>query len=107
MKIAFTSKGTSLDSQMDSTFGRANYLVFLDTETNNIESYDNSETANQAHGAGPKASKELIERNIELLITGNMPGGNALPLLTKAGIEIYVANNANTLKEALAEYQSK
>ena len=33
MKIAITSEGNSLNSNMDAHFGRCSYFVFYDTET--------------------------------------------------------------------------
>ena len=33
MKVAVTSKGTSLDSVIDPRFGRAPYILIVDTDT--------------------------------------------------------------------------
>ncbi|MDH3882088.1 MAG: dinitrogenase iron-molybdenum cofactor biosynthesis protein, partial [Desulfobacteraceae bacterium] len=41
MKIAVTSQGTNLDSQVDPRFGRAAYILIVDTETFDFEVLDN------------------------------------------------------------------
>ena len=56
MKIAVTSQGTSLDSQVDPRFGRAAYILIVDTETFEFEVLDNKENANALKGAGIQAA---------------------------------------------------
>ena len=46
MKIAVTSKGTDLDSEVDPRFGRAAFILFVDSETFNFEVMDNKENVN-------------------------------------------------------------
>ena len=56
MKIAVTSKGTDLDSQVDPRFGRAAFILFVDSETFNFEVMDNKENVNALKGAGIQAA---------------------------------------------------
>ena len=99
MKIAFTSKGTNWDSEIDARFGRADYLLVYDEEKDSFSSYDNREIANEAHGAGPKTAQNMFNMKPDVLITGNGPGGNAAVVLEKAGIDIYIgAENMNVKK---------
>ena len=37
MKIAISSTGTEIDSEIDQRFGRCNYFLIFDDETNNLE----------------------------------------------------------------------
>ena len=107
MKIAFTTKGTEWDSEMDPRFGRTEFILVYDDEKDEFTSFDNREIENEAHGAGPKTSQKLFEMGPEVLITGNGPGGNAATVLEKAGIEIYIGAGQMSVKEAYKAYKNK
>jgi predicted Fe-Mo cluster-binding NifX family protein len=106
MKIAFTTKGTEWDSDMDPRFGRTEYILVYDDETKEFISYDNRDIENEAHGAGPKTSQQLFEMGPQVLITGNGPGGNAATVLEKAGIKIFIGAGEMTVKEAYEAFQN-
>jgi predicted Fe-Mo cluster-binding NifX family protein len=106
MKIAFTSKGTNWDSEIDPRFGRTRYLVIYDTEKKELSNFDNQTIDNEAHGAGPKTAQKLFEFQPEVLITGNGPGGNASEVLKKAGIKILTGAEKMNIREALEAYQN-
>ena len=107
MKIAIASgKGKTWDSVMDPRFGRTEYFFILNEDNNEVKIIDNSEANQEAHGAGPKAAQKLYEEKINILITGNGPGGNALSVLEKAGTKIYVGAGNMTVREAYEAYKS-
>lgn len=106
MKIAFTAKGTTWDAAMDPRFGRTEYILVYDTETNELMSYDNRAIANEAHGAGPQTAQKLFEMNPDILITGNGPGGNAAAVLEKSGLKIYIGAGEMTVKDAYEAYKN-
>lgn len=105
MKICISSNGNSLDSEMDSRFGRAEYFVFLDTETMESEIIENS-AAVSGGGAGITTGQIMVDRGVEAVITGNM-GPNAMNVLKAADIEIYqgeaisVSGNVEKFKKGL------
>jgi predicted Fe-Mo cluster-binding NifX family protein len=102
MRIAVTSKGTDLQSEVDPRFGRASYIAIVDSVTGNFEVLDNRENANALKGTGIQAAKLVAEKGAKVLITGHC-GPNAFRALNSAGIG--VANNATgTINEAVAEY---
>ena len=107
MKIAFTTKGTTWDSAMDPRFGRTEYFLIYDDEKDDLTHFDNRDSANDAHGAGPKTAQKLFEFNPGVLITGNGPGGNAGTVLEKAGIKVFVGAGEMTVKEAFEAYKNK
>lgn len=107
MKIAFTSKGQELSSQMDPRFGRSEYLLVFDTKDESLMAYDNRAISNEAHGAGPKTAQKIFDFGANILVTGNGPGGNALSVLEKASIEIYVGAGEMTVNEAYKAYKNK
>ena len=46
MKIAISAKGQDLSAAVDPRFGRAAYIVVVDTETMSFNAFDNSENVN-------------------------------------------------------------
>jgi predicted Fe-Mo cluster-binding NifX family protein len=105
MKIVFTTKGTTWDSAIDPRFGRTAFFLIYDEDKKEISHFDNSDSANDAHGAGPKTAQKFFDFNPDVLITGNGPGGNAATVLEKAGIEIYIGAGEMTAKEAYEAYK--
>lgn len=106
MKIAFTTKGTEWDSVMDPRFGRTAYFIIYDDDKDELSHYDNSDVANDAHGAGPKTAQKLFEFKPDVLITGNGPGGNAAKVLEKAGIKTFTGAVDMTVKEAFEAFKN-
>ena len=92
MKITVTSKGTNLDSQVDPRFGRAAYILIVDSETFDFEVLDNKENVNALKGAGIQAAKMVSDRKTEILLTG-FCGPRAFQAMEAANIG--VANNAD------------
>jgi len=106
MKIVFTAKGTSMDSDMDPRFGRTDFFVIYDEDTKDVQSFDNRAIENAAHGAGPKTAQKLAELGAQVLITGNGPGGNADAVLKTTGVTVYVGAGEMSVKEAYKAYKA-
>ena len=103
MKIAITSKGKDLDSPMDPRFGRAPYILIVDTLNNGLEVLDNSENVNAFKGAGIQAAVMINDRGAKVLLTGYC-GPNAFKTLNAAGIK--VANDVTgTVRDAVIAYR--
>lgn len=103
MKIAVTSRGTALESEVDPRFGRAPYIIIVDTETLAFEALDNSENVNAFKGAGIQAATTISEKGAEVLMTGYC-GPNAFKTLAAAGIK--VANDtAGTVADAVVVFK--
>jgi predicted Fe-Mo cluster-binding NifX family protein len=102
MKIAVTSKGTDLDADVDPRFGRAAYILIVDSETFDFEVLDNKENVASLKGAGIQAAGAVANKGAEVLLTG-FCGPNAFKVL-KAG-NVGVANEAQgSVKEAVTAY---
>jgi len=102
MKIAVTSKGKDLDSEVDPRFGRAAYIIIVDSETFSFEVLDNSENVNALKGAGIQAATMVSEKGAEVLLTG-FCGPNAFKAMNAA--KIGVANDAGgSVREAVQAY---
>ena len=106
MNIVFTAQGTNWDSKMDARFGRAQFFVVYNEETEELTSLNNSDVENEAHCAGPKAAQKMAEAKAKVIITGNGPGGNAATVLEKLGVKCYIGAGEMTIKEAYDTYKS-
>lgn len=102
MKIAISSKGKDLDAEVDPRFGRAAYLMVVDTDTLEYEVIDNSTNINSFKGAGINAAASIAEKGAKVLLTG-FCGPNAFKTLDAAGVK--VANDAaGTVREAVKAF---
>ena len=102
MKIAVTSTGIDLDSQVDPRFGRASYILIVDSESFDYEVLDNKENVNALKGAGIQAAKAISDKGAEVLLTG-FCGPNAFKALKAANIG--VSNDAGgSVKNAVKSY---
>jgi predicted Fe-Mo cluster-binding NifX family protein len=87
MRIAVTSTGETLDSEVDPRFGRAACFVVVDTETMDFKMIENASTA-AAGGAGISSAKTVVDAGVEAILTGNC-GPNAERTLRAAGVKLY------------------
>ncbi len=102
MKIAVTSQGTDLDAQVDPRFGRAAYVIVVDSDNYEFQVIDNSANVNAMKGAGIQAASNVVNSGAEVLLTG-FCGPNAFKAL-QAG-KVAVSNDAaGTVKEAVQSY---
>lgn len=104
MKIAITARGVRLDSEVDPRFGRAPYILIVDTETLAFEAVDNSENVNAFKGAGIKAASMVSERGARVLMTGYC-GPKAFTTLEAAGVKV-VNDVTGTVRDALEAFKA-
>ncbi|QSZ26988.1 NifB/NifX family molybdenum-iron cluster-binding protein [Aceticella autotrophica] len=101
MKIAVSSEGSSIDSKMDTRFGRAEYFIIVDNKTMEYEAIKNSAAA-KSGGAGTEAAQQLVNKGVEAVISSNV-GPNAMDVLVAANIPAYKASNLS-IKEAVEHF---
>ena len=103
MKIAVTSTGRNLDAPVDPRFGRAAYILIVDSDTLAVDVIDNTENVNAFKGAGIQAATMLSERNVDVLLTGYC-GPNAFKALEAARIRV-AGDVTGTVGEAVAAFK--
>jgi len=103
MKIAVTSTGKTVDSQVDPRFGRAAYFIIVDTETMDFSAIENNNVA-AAGGAGISSAKAVIDAGAGTVLTGNC-GPNAQRTLGAAGVKLYTGVTG-TVSEAVQLFKS-
>ncbi|MFO7761071.1 MAG: NifB/NifX family molybdenum-iron cluster-binding protein [Thermodesulfobacteriota bacterium] len=104
MKIAITSNGKTLDSELDPRFGRAQYFLIVDTETMALEVVENTQNLNLPKGAGIQAGKTVADQGVEAVITGNC-GPKAFSTLNSANIKV-ITGIGGKVKEAVEKFKS-
>ena len=90
MKIAITSQGKDLSSEIDLRFGRAKFLLVVDTEIGGFEVHDNELNLNAVQGAGIQAGQNIANLGVEAVITGNV-GPNAFKTLSASNTKVFLS----------------
>ncbi len=101
MKIAVSSSGNDLDSQVDPRFGRCAYFVIVETDDMAFEAFENGSIA-MGGGAGIQAAQFVASKGAKAVITGNV-GPNASQTLSAARVETFVGQSG-TVREAIERY---
>ncbi|MBU3941379.1 MAG: NifB/NifX family molybdenum-iron cluster-binding protein [Nanoarchaeota archaeon] len=101
MKIAISSTGQGLDSQLSPLFGRCAFFVIVDIENNKIKSDKTIENkaVMQAGGAGIMAAQIVGNEKVNVVIS-NAIGPRAFDVLQQLNIDVYKAQGS-TVKEAV------
>ena len=99
MKIAITSQGKELSSEIDLRFGRAKWLIVVDTELDDFQAHDNAVNLKAAQGAGIQTGQNIANLGVEAVITGNV-GPNAFKTLNAADVKIFLSGK-QTVAEAV------
>ncbi len=101
MKIAVTAKGNSLDAEVDPRFGRAAYIIIVDSEDNTFTVVDNSENVNAFKGAGIQAATTVCEQGAKVLMTGYC-GPKAFATLDAGDVKV-VSDIVGSVKDAVSD----
>ncbi len=102
MKVAVSSSGNDLDSQIDPRFGRCACFLIVETADMHFDSFDN-ENISLGGGAGIQSAQFVASKGAKAVITGNC-GPNAVRTLSAAGIELFVGQTG-TVREAVDRYK--
>jgi predicted Fe-Mo cluster-binding NifX family protein len=104
MKVAVTSQGPDLSSQVDPRFGRAACFVLVDMETRAVAVRHNSGNRRTGHAAGMQAAGALVGLGVAAVITGNI-GPKAFGTLQAAKVSVYTAPAAS-VGEAIDKFRA-
>jgi len=112
MKVCVTAAGSRIlrsdpqafmDAQVDPRFGRCAYFVIVNTDSMELEALPNV-SAQAIHGAGVQAAQMVVNKGVEVVITGTL-GPNAYQVLSAAGIRV-LTGVTGTVREAVERYKS-
>ena len=102
MKVAVSSTGTDLSSQIDPRFGRCAYFLVVNTQDMSFKSFSN-EGVGLSGGAGVQAASAMASQGVSAVLTGNC-GPKALQGLVAAGIKVY-AGLSGSVADAVEEFK--
>jgi len=103
MKIAITSAGTSLDSNVDPRFGRGQFFIIIDVDSENFEAIQNP-NIDAGGGAGIQSAQLMAQKGVAAVLTGSC-GPNAFQVFSAAGIQV-ITGASGTVRQALQNYKS-
>jgi predicted Fe-Mo cluster-binding NifX family protein len=103
MKIAVTSKGKDLGSELDERFGRAKYFIIYDTDADQYIALDNEVNLNAAQGAGVQSGELIVREGANVLLTGHC-GPKAFRVLNTAGVDVFNGCRG-TVEQAIESYR--
>ena len=103
MKVAVSSTGKDMNSQIDVRFGRCPYFVIVDIENKEVKGSEAIEnvSATQMGGAGITAAQMVADKGVKAVISGNV-GPRAFSVFEQLGIEVY--QGTGTVKEAVERF---
>ena len=102
MKLAITSTGKELDSNLDPRFGRAAYFIMVDPKTMAFEAVENSQYRNLPQEAGIQAGIIIVDNHVDVLVTGHC-GPKAFKVLQKAGVKVMTSAGGRVI-DAVAQF---
>ena len=88
MKVAIASTGNTLESNIDSSFGRCAWFIIVDTEDGGMEFIPNTNRDMEEH-AGKAAVELVATRNVSMIVSGEF-GAKIKPLLDSMHIQMVV-----------------
>jgi predicted Fe-Mo cluster-binding NifX family protein len=103
MKIAISATGTTLDAQIDERFGRAAYILIVDTDSLDVEALDNSANISVAQGAGIQAASMVCAKGAKALLTGSC-GPKAMNAFSVGKVDVYTGQQG-TVREAVERFR--
>ncbi|TAL67677.1 MAG: dinitrogenase iron-molybdenum cofactor biosynthesis protein [Bacteroidetes bacterium] len=102
MKIFIPSSGDSIESPIDSRFGRCQYFIIYDIVLDNYEIYRNP-FAGMENASGSSLALTIKNKGIEYVIASHI-GKKTFNILSENEIKIYKAESGSTVKEAITNY---
>lgn len=103
-KVAVTSEGPTLDSMVDSRFGRCAGFVVVDLETLSTEYADNGSSQVMAQGAGIQAAENVVNAGAQVVLSGYV-GPKAFAALEAAGVGVGQDVDGMTVGEAVEKFK--
>ncbi len=102
MKIVISVSGGTLESPIDTRFGRAKNFMLYDSETNEYSVHSNDQNLTAAQGAGIQAGQNVVELEADCLITGHC-GPKAFKVLSQGDVKVYLGV-PGTVRENLDQF---
>ncbi|MFH0884032.1 MAG: NifB/NifX family molybdenum-iron cluster-binding protein [bacterium] len=103
MKIAISATGETTSDTVDPRFGRCQYFLFFDPNSENIETVKNEDNVNAQGGAGVQAAELVANHGADVVITGHC-GPKAFSAFQESGIKVFSCSDC-TVGQALEKFK--
>ncbi|MDP8208169.1 MAG: NifB/NifX family molybdenum-iron cluster-binding protein [Candidatus Electryonea clarkiae] len=103
MKVAISTAGDSLESNLDPRFGRCSYFLFVDQDSDEVKVVNNLENVELSGGAGIQSAELVVRNGADVIITGHC-GPKAFSTLQAADIKIFPCQGM-TAQQALEKFK--
>jgi len=104
MKIAISAYGDSLGAKAHKLFGRCDYFVIVDTDTDKTTALKNK-SANASTGAGTACAQELVSAGVKVVVSGKV-GSSAYEVLKASDVAVYLAPSGLSVQEVLEKFKA-
>jgi predicted Fe-Mo cluster-binding NifX family protein len=102
--ICITAKGDNLDAEIDPRFGRCQYFILYDLESDEFEAIKNEGSGDTCGGGfGMRAADFLISQGVKAVITDEVGAGPQEKLQNK-GIKV-ITSLSGIVKEAVEKFK--
>ena len=102
MKVAVSSTGMDLNSQVDPRFGRCACFIIVETDDMSFEAFDN-ENISLSGGAGIQSGSFVASKGAKAVLTGKC-GPKAMQTLVAAEVEVFTGYSG-TVREAVERFK--
>jgi len=102
MKIAVSSTGKNIDSQLNPRFGRCEFFIVVETDDMSFESFENENTA-LSSGAGIQSASFVASKGVHTVLTGNC-GPKAAQTFSAAGVNV-LTGYSGTVKQVIEQFK--
>ena len=100
MKIVISAKGRDIESNIDTTFGRASFFLILDTKTKKSKVIENN-ARDRPSGVGVTVGNIVADEEIDAVLTNNI-GLLAFEIFEQCGIKVY--QGEGKIKDAIQQF---
>ncbi|NCB97021.1 MAG: hypothetical protein EOM36_01510 [Bacteroidia bacterium] len=105
MRVAITATGNSLESKVDSRFGRCPYFVFYDTESESVEFLPNA-NRESVEGAGPASVQTVASKGAQKVVSGEF-GAKVKAIFDQLQIQLIMIPDSNRTVAQIIEMLNK
>jgi predicted Fe-Mo cluster-binding NifX family protein len=105
MRVAITATGNSLESKVDSRFGRCSYFVFYDTESESVEFLPNA-NRESVESAGPASAQTVASRGVQKVVSGEF-GAKVKAIFDQLQIQLIMIPDSNRTVDQIIEMLNK
>ena len=101
MKIVVSAQGADINAMINPRFGRCEYFLIVDTETNQVEAWPN-ESIDASGGAGVQSASFVLSKGIQAVLTGSV-GTKAMDVFAASGVQI-ITGQSGSVKQAVERF---